>query len=160
MLRDDGDVVALAPFLQLFARGSAESVARGQQYRFALVLKMPGQFTDGGGFARAVDPAQHDDERFVHFGLQGLCQRGEQLLQRLCQRLPQLSGFVQILFLDLAPHIGQQAPGCVHAHVGGNENGLQFFVQFVVDLAAGNQQGGQLSTGTRQTGGQTRQPAF
>ena len=48
---------------QLFARRGAEGVARSQQDRQALRLKVLGELADGGGLAGAVDAGEHDDER-------------------------------------------------------------------------------------------------
>ena len=68
LLRDDGDVVALAPGDELFARRRAKGVARRQQYRQALALQIFRQLADGRGLARAIDTHHHDDERFMGMG--------------------------------------------------------------------------------------------
>ncbi len=52
---DDIDADSLAPGVELLDGGGAESVAGDQQYLFAIVAVLGGQFTDGGCLADAVD---------------------------------------------------------------------------------------------------------
>ena len=58
------------------------------------------------------------------------------------------------MFPDLVAQIGEQRAGRVHADIGGDQDGLQFFVQIIVYLAAAAEQAVELVTGTRQAGPQ------
>ena len=135
-LGDDRHVVALAPDLQLFARRGAEGVAGGQQHRLALRLEMLGQLADGGGLAGAVDAGQHDDEGLVRGDVERLLQRRQQSSRPSLQRLLELGGFGQLVALDAASQVVEQGLGRIDADIGGDQDGFQFFVQLVIDLAA------------------------
>ncbi len=56
----DGDLEALGPGFELFARGGAEGIARAQENGVAAAFELRGEFGDGGRLAHAVDPDEPD----------------------------------------------------------------------------------------------------
>ena len=136
-LRNHHHAVALAPFLQLFARGGTEGIARSQHHAFALFLEIFGQLADGRGFARAVNAGHHDDERLAVFGQdQRFFQRFEQIVNRFFQRLAQLFAVFQAAQRHAFAHFLHQMLGRFDAHVAGQQHGFQLFIQIFVDFAA------------------------
>ena len=55
LMFDDIDADVAAPGVELLDGGGAESIAGDQQYFFAIVAVLGGEFADGGGLADAVD---------------------------------------------------------------------------------------------------------
>ena len=141
-LGNHGNVVALAPLLQLLARGGAEGVARGQQHAFALGLEVFGQFADGGGFACAVHTGHHNHKRgFIFRGVvfrqrERFFQRFEQFVEAVFEGAAQFVGIAQAAQADAAAYVGQQVLGGFDAHVAGEQHGFQLFVEVFVDFAA------------------------
>ena len=76
-LRDHVDAVSLAPDGELFARGGAEGVARGQEHGLALGGEEFRQFPDGRGLSGAVDARHHHDERRGTLHVEGDFRGGE-----------------------------------------------------------------------------------
>jgi hypothetical protein len=64
--------------------------------------------------------------------------------------LLEFGSFSESLFFDHATQVGKQGQCCIHAHIGGDEYALQFFVQIIVYLAATTKQLAKLAAGTRQ----------
>ena len=95
-LADHRDLIALAPHLQLLARRGAKSVARGEQYRFALCLKQLGELADRRGLARAIHASQHQNKRPLRADHQRYLQGLQHLRQRLGQGAMQLRSFGKI----------------------------------------------------------------
>ncbi len=91
VLRDDRDVVALAPCDELLPRRGAKGVAGGQQHRLALRLEVVGQLADRGGLAGAVHAGDHDDEGLVRYDVERLLQGLQQPEQQVGQRLLQVA---------------------------------------------------------------------
>ena len=141
---NDLDIVALAPFGQLLARGGAERVARRQQHALALGLKTAGQFADGGGLAGAVDAGQHDDEGLRGIDVEGFFQRRQKFDQFAFQRRLELFGLGQLVFLDPRAQPVGQVLGGLDADIGGQQHRFQLFEQGLVDLGADAEQAGDL----------------
>ena len=136
-LRNHGNAVAFAPFLQLLAGGGAEGVARRQNHRFALRLEIFGELADGGGFARAVDARQHNHKRRAVFGDgERLFQRFEQVVHRVFQGLAQFVAVFEPFERHAVAHFAHQLLGGFNAHVAGEQHGFQLFVQVFVYLPA------------------------
>jgi hypothetical protein len=91
-------------------------------------LQMLGQLADGGGFANAVDPRDHHDQRLMLAKHQRLFQRLEQIDQQCAQGRADLIGLGQFQVLDLLLEGVQQKTGCVHAGIRHQERRFQFFI--------------------------------
>lgn len=59
----DGNSQLVRPALELFHGGGTEGVRRGQENAGALFLQQVAQFGGGGGFSRAVDAYDQNDQR-------------------------------------------------------------------------------------------------
>jgi hypothetical protein len=64
-LADDLDAVAVGPHRELFARGGAEGVGRGQQHLVVGLGQVARELADAGGLAGAVDARHHDHRGLV-----------------------------------------------------------------------------------------------
>ena len=63
LLRNDRNVIALAPDLQLLDSCCAKRITRREHDRKALVFKTTRQFANGCGLARAIHTNHQNDER-------------------------------------------------------------------------------------------------
>ncbi len=139
LLRDDGDVVALSPALQLLARRGAKGVAGRQQNRLAAFLKMIGQLADRGGFSGAVDADQHDDKGPLRIH----CKRHGDRRQHVEQRGPQCAFQFMRFAKTAAPRFVAQALdqefAGAHTDIGRQQGRFEFLKKRIVDFAAGKQ---------------------
>ena len=141
LLGDDGHAIALRPDRQLLARRRPEGVARREHDAAALGEQPVRELADGGGLARAVDPHHQNDvgldrrdrsmsgrstgRQDVHHGL---AQRGEQGIH-----------IVELLARDPPAQLIENAPGRLHADIGGDEPRLEVVEDLGIDLAAREQ---------------------
>jgi hypothetical protein len=97
------------------------------------------QFADGGGLAGAVD-ADHQD----HIGLDGriddqrLLDRLQDLEHGVVQRLEQRVDVAEFLARDAAAQVIENACRRLHAHIGGDQPGLELIQDLGIDLAPGS----------------------
>ena len=141
-LRDHGHVVAIAPDLQLLDGGGAERVARGEHDFEALLLQLPRELADGRGLAGAVDADDENRERRSGaVDLQWLLRRPQDVQQRAAQRCEQCFEIVELLALDLATQLFEDALRGFDANVRGDQSRLELVENRVVDAACRQQVG-------------------
>ena len=135
-LRNDRDVVAFPPGLQLLTGRGTEGVAGREQHRFALGLEIFGQLADRRGLAGTVNSRDHDDEGLVGSDVERRFEGHKQFEQRVGQRLlDRFGGFQFVAFgarLECIEQVGRR----IESDIAREEEGFQVFKQFVVDLTA------------------------
>ena len=97
VLGDDGDVEPPGPGLELLDGRGAEGVGRRQCQRQAPVFEVIRQLGNGGGLAHAVDPHDHDDERFLRRDFQPPVAGTENGKHALSQRIVHGARVFQLL---------------------------------------------------------------
>ena len=136
LLADDVDAVALGPDLQLLDRRGAEGVGGAEQHAFAFGPVAGGEFTDGGGFARAIHAHdQHDGGRRgrFHDGPFGGFEHAEQML---ADEVLDFAGIAHQLAVHPLADVFEDFGDGADADVSGDERILQFVKQIAVDLLA------------------------
>ena len=132
-----GTPIALGPDRQLLARRGAERVARRQHDAAALGEQPVGELADGRGLARAVDPHHQND-----VGLDGgvdderPLDRREDVHHGLAERREQGVDIVELLARDAPAQLIENAPGRLHADIGGDEARFELVEDLGIDLAA------------------------
>ena len=131
-----GDTLALRPDAHLLDGGCAKRIARAEEHLLAFFLPAAGQLSDGGGLPRTVDPDDQDHLRRP--GLAALRgdvfreQAGHVLLQALQHFLLVADAVLSHFLLERCEQVGGRAV----AHIGEQQDLLQFFEQRVVDVGA------------------------
>ena len=141
VLGHHGNVVALAPYLQLLYGGGPEGIASGQHHALAFGFEAAGQFADGGGLADPVH-ADHQDYvgLFAAVDLHGLVHRDQQLAQFILQGFVECVGVHQLFAAHLVGEGLDDYIGGFHAYIRHQQLGFDFFKDFVVDLLGAHQQ--------------------
>ncbi|CCJ94518.1 putative methyltransferase [Cronobacter malonaticus 681] len=139
MLRDNRNVIALAPDLELLHRGGAEGIACCQHHRFALLFELTRQFTDGGGFTHAVDADHQDNKRRFAFDIQRLVHFRQDLAHLFFQQAIERLGIAQLLAARAFGEVGDDFTRGVHTHIGNQQLLFELLEQIVVDFFAAKQ---------------------
>ena len=124
-LRDDRDVVALAPDDELLARRCAEGIARSKEHALALRLQPLGELADRGGLARAVDAGNHHHVGLGAADLELLLQRRKQLGQRILERLLERFSILDFLLARFLAQRSDEPLGGGDAAIGLQERRLE-----------------------------------
>ncbi len=154
-LGNDGDVVALAPYFQLFSRRGAKCIAGCQQNGFPQRLEQSRELADGSRFSGAVYACNQNNERRGPGNIEWLLQRLQQLEQRLFEDGVNLRSIRQTLYPDLRAGRVEQMRGRFDTHVAGKQDRLHLLEQRFVYAAADTEHARELRAESRP---RSRQP--
>ncbi len=134
-LFDDLAVHTFGPFRELLHSRGAERVAGDHERRLPHLLEPPGDLADGRRLPRAVH-ADHQDHRGprrhvdpLRLGIVRLEHAGDHVGQLVHERLARLDLLRRAALLELVDHLDR----ALHAHVGGDQQLLDLFVEPPVD---------------------------
>ena len=139
LLLHHGHINAFAPNLQLLDGGSAEGVGSTQHNLVAGALKLIGKLSDGGGFAHAVHPHNHnyvglcDALRHLKVVGGGAGCLGEHLRDFVAQQSVQFSRIYVFVARNTGTNAVDDFQSGVHTDVRGDERLLKLVEQIVVD---------------------------
>jgi hypothetical protein len=140
LLRNDRHPIAFGPDRELFARGRAKGISRGQHDRASLGEQPMCQLADGGGFARTVDAHHQDHVRLDRrVDQQRSFDRRQDLDHRLAQGAEQRVHIVELLARHAAAQFIEDARRRFHPDIRRDQARFQVVEDLRIDLAAGQQ---------------------
>jgi hypothetical protein len=130
-----GTPCALPPDLKLFDGRRAERVARGDHHLLAGRLELRGELADRRGLARAVHAHHQHHLRLLRIKRQGSGDRFHHPRDLGGQKLLDIGGAHHAAITALG-HVGGDAHGGLHAHIGGDQKLFELFEHVVVERSA------------------------
>ena len=136
-LLNDGNSNPLAPDDKLFYSCCAKCIGCTQINIQSLLFKLPGKFTDGGGFAYTVDTDNQYDIRpsvgrnIISLGITGIVV-GKQLCDFIAQNVVQLTCAYVFITCHTSFYTLNDVQRCVNTHVTCYKNLLKMIKHIVI----------------------------
>ena len=130
-MRDDIDIVPVAPDLELLCRSGPEGICRSQHYALSVLLLTMCQLSDRSRLAAAVDPYHHHDERSLFAQLVAFAFIYD-LYHYLFERLLHIVRSCVIKLLYELPRILNDLHRRVHTDIGRDQNFFDIIEQRLV----------------------------
>jgi hypothetical protein len=144
LVRDDWDIDAFTPDLQLIDRGGTECITGGKHHGSAEVLVVLGQLGDGGCLPGAIDAHHEDHERDATLENLDLPIAGgelEKLDHFQPKNFPGIRGIDDVLIADFLLELGNELLAYIPTDIGLDEEHFKVFEQFIVDFGSIEQPG-------------------